>query len=201
MKNSEFTVTANNLEELRRYARKYKKQQVKTNNRLNTINLEHLSTASNPATSVSGSQDSDDDDLEDVSSETETPSIEKSLGFGLTSASTESLDFFGQRENYFKNNFESLNADSIESRKDNSGNWKIQFNFFFLFNKRVHSYDVCVGLSTRTVVCRTPVVAYLSVIIIKSDNFPLPPPNECDGKFFFFKEKSLAIDITSGWEK
>ncbi|EEB13348.1 hypothetical protein Phum_PHUM235960 [Pediculus humanus corporis] len=92
--NSEFTVTANNLEELRRYARKYKKQQVKTNNRLNTINLEHLSTASNPPTSVSGSQDSDDDDLEDVSSETETPSIEKSLGFGLTSASTESLDFF-----------------------------------------------------------------------------------------------------------
>ncbi|KAK6634098.1 hypothetical protein RUM44_004706 [Polyplax serrata] len=117
---SEYTVNANNVEELRRSARKYKKQQLKKN-RPNSLNLEPLSALSNPATSVSGSQDSDDDDLEDISSETETPSIERSLGFGMTAISTESLDLFGQRETYFKNNFESLNTDNSEGRKDVSG--------------------------------------------------------------------------------
>lgn len=105
-------------------------------NRPNSLTLEQLTTMSNPATSVSGSQESEDDDLEDISSETETPSIERSLGFGLTSVSTESLDLFGQRETYFKNNFESLNTENAESRKDISGSSKDYslISKFFIFH-------------------------------------------------------------------
>lgn len=89
--------------------------------RPNSLNLDGVSALSNPGTSVSGSQDSDDDDLEDISSETETPSIERSLGFNVNSVSTESLDLVGQRENYFKNNFESMHVEDADNRKDLSG--------------------------------------------------------------------------------
>ncbi|KAL0280829.1 UNVERIFIED_CONTAM: hypothetical protein PYX00_002006 [Menopon gallinae] len=119
--NSEFTVNANNIEELRRSTRRYKKQQMLKKSRPNSLNLDGVSAMSNPGTSVSGSQDSDDDDLEDISSETETPSIERSLGFNVNSVSTESLDLVGQRENYFKNNFESMNVEDADNRKDLSG--------------------------------------------------------------------------------
>lgn len=117
-------MNANNLEELRRSARKLKKLRAA---RPNPISIESVGALSNPATSVSGSQDSDDDDLEDISSETETPSLERSLGFGVNSISTESLDLFGQRENYLKNNFESLNTDNMDNRKDTSGNFASYF--------------------------------------------------------------------------
>lgn len=110
-------MNANNIEELRRSSRRYKKQQQLKKARPNTLNIE-AGSASNAATSVSGSQDSEDDDMEDISSETETPSIERSLGFNMNSVSTESLDLVGQRESYFKNNFESLHADGTESRKE-----------------------------------------------------------------------------------
>ena len=117
-------MNANNIEELRRSSRRYKKQQQLKKARPNSLSLEPGS-ASNVATSVSGSQDSDDDDLEDISSETETPSIERSIGFNMNSISTESLDLVGQRENYFKNNFESLHAEGMDARKDGTGRYSV----------------------------------------------------------------------------
>lgn len=93
---SEFTVNANDLEELRRSVRKYP--------RPNTL----------PGVVLSSGGDSD---LEDASSEADTPGSE--IGNIKLSASTDALNLLSQRESYLQAQMEF----SSEQRKDSAGSF------------------------------------------------------------------------------
>ncbi|XP_076039679.1 WD repeat domain 62 [Oratosquilla oratoria] len=110
---SDFTVNAMDVEELRRSQRRHRKARPERPTDI-------------PLVSVSGSQDSDDDD------EVSTPSAdtaERNI-MSMLSVSTDSIDRVGQRENFLKTNFESLQGDQVrpEQQVKNKNSISSKFN-------------------------------------------------------------------------